>query len=104
MTTPSDKELDQVFERAMKFAEEAGTIALADRDMDKLKELYIEFATDIQALLHQERTNLISQIKGELPEERTELIGVDSKASYHNDGFNQCKQEVLEILERIEHG
>jgi hypothetical protein len=38
---------------AFKFAEEAGTIAMTTRDMDELKKLYVQFATDVQAEIQQ---------------------------------------------------
>lgn len=49
--TPSNNELDdEVFERALKFANDVGSVALGSRDYDELVKLYKEFAKDIQKL------------------------------------------------------
>lgn len=43
-----------VFERAVKFAEEAGTIALGSRDQSELVKLYQDFAIDIVTLFNEQ--------------------------------------------------
>lgn len=47
-TSPSTTDIeDKIFEIAMKFANDAGTVALTTRNHTTLKNLYIQFANDI---------------------------------------------------------
>jgi hypothetical protein len=129
MTTPSDKELDdswdahreakRIHSEVVETMKNAGWGLLKD-GVNFYKHSYeldpylvptftMTQAYFIQEILHQERTNLINQIKGELPElTLQEAVTAFDKITPEEHKRMVWVQEayrtkVLEILERIEH-
>jgi hypothetical protein len=116
MTTPSDKELDsdwldKVLEQY--WEQRHGMYNANQDDVDVAnREAKDAIANKIVELWLKHRTNLINQIKGELPDIpngscRSCQLNYPKKVTkndcVHLDWIRDYRTKVLEILERIEH-
>lgn len=63
---PNPNSQEEIYDRAIKFANDCGEQALGERDFDKIKKLYIGFANDIQSLIQTREKKLVKQMDAEI--------------------------------------
>lgn len=101
---------NNIFYRAIKFANDCGTQALGDKDFDKIREIYMKFSVDTELLFNKELDSKLSNLKEEVGklEQKPSTFKPFSddpllQPEYANEriwGWNHAIKEVIDLIDK----
>ena len=85
----------ELFDLALKFANDCGEEALGDRDLDKLEQLYKDFAIKVEQLITTHTAQILDKILDELAYGTPDYSSIGTTPY---DGYVQAYKEVQQTI------